>query len=148
MILGLLGFFTYITMEVSLLTTLIETTIPIGVTFNQFGVAQRGFKYVFKFQKLSVTFRVCALNGLWGGAFSIMTNTWGSCSPIVREDFIFSSFEKCVIYLWKSAYESIYRNRKGITPEFLRFKLAMDKWLVSSLEEKFNAFNEEDFYGT
>lgn len=35
-------------MDVSLLVTFVETTIPIGVTFNQWGVAQRGLRYEFK----------------------------------------------------------------------------------------------------
>lgn len=65
------------TMDVSILVTLIETTIPFGVTFNQWGVAQRGYRHEFKFHRLSVTFDVCALNGLWGGEVDIITNTWG-----------------------------------------------------------------------
>lgn len=133
-------------MDISLLTTLIETTIPFGVTFNQWGVAQKGFRHKFKFHRLSVTFEVCALNGLWGGEVNIMTNTWGSCGPIKKEDFKFCSFEECVTYLWGSAYERIFRNKEGITMEFLRFKAAMNKWLVSSLEEKLNVFEEVDFY--
>lgn len=136
------------TMDVSLLVTLIEATIPFGVTFNQWGVAQRGFRYEFKFHRLSVTFDVCALNGLWGGEVGIITNTWGSCGPITREDFKFCSFEECVTYLWESAYERISRNKEGITMEFLHFKVAMNKWLVSSSEEKLNVFKEVDFYGS
>ena len=69
-------------MDISLLVTLIEITIPFGVTFNRWGVALHGLRYVFKFQKLSVTFKVCALNGLWGGVVSISTNTWGKLQPI------------------------------------------------------------------
>lgn len=32
--------------------------------------------------------------------------------------------------------------------EFLHFKVAMNKWLVSSSEKKFNVFKEVDFYGS
>lgn len=135
-------------MNVSLLVTLIETTIPFGVTFNQCGVAQRGFRHKFKFQRLSITFDVCALNGRWGGKANITTNTWGSYSPITRESFKFRSFEECVTYLWESAYERISHNKEGITMEFLHFKVAMNKWLVSSLDEKFNVFKEVAFYDT
>lgn len=148
MILGLLGFHNCTDMDISLLVTLIETTIPFGVTFNQWGVAQRGLRYIFNFRKLSVTFDVCALNGLWGGECDIITHTWGSCGPVTREDFKFRSFEECVTYLWESAHERISRNKENITMEFLHFKVAMNKWLVASSEEKFNVFKEVDFYGT
>lgn len=135
-------------MDVSLLVTLIETTIPIGVTFNQWGVAQKGFRYEFKFQKLSVTFEVCALNGLWGGSVNIRTNTWGCASPITKnESFEFSSFEECVKYLWFWAKDDIERNKSNVSMEFLHFKVAMNKWLVASSEEKFSVFKEVDFYG-
>lgn len=135
-------------MDVSLLVTLIETTIPIGVTFNQWGVAQRGFRYIFKFQKLTVTFDVCALNGLWAGEFGISTNLWGCGGPITREEFKFSSFEECVSSLWLLAKDYIERNKSNVSMEFLHFKVAMNKWLVSSSEEKFNVFKEVDFYGS
>lgn len=133
-------------MDVSLLVTLIETTIPIGVTFNQWGVASKGFRYEFKFQKLSVTFNVCALNGLWAGEFGITTNLWGCSGPLTREDFKFNSFEECVSYLWLLAKNYIERNKSNVSTEFLRFKVAMNKWLVLSSEEKFNVFKEVDFY--
>lgn len=148
MILNCWGFITYTIMDVSLLVTLIETTIPFGVTFNQWGVSQKGFRYTFKFRKLVVTFDVCAINGLWGGEVDILTNTWGSCGPIARGDFKFCSFEECISYLWKRADEMISRNKEGITMEYLHFKVAMNKWLVSSSEEKFNVFKEVDFYGS
>lgn len=136
-------------MDVSLLVTLAETTIPIGVTFNQWGVAQKGFRHEFKFQKLSVTFEVCALNGLWGGSTNISTNLWGCASPITKnESFKFSSFEDCATYLWFWAKDYIERNKSNVSMEFLHFKVAMNKWLVLSSEEKFNVFKEVDFYGS
>lgn len=136
-------------MDVSLLVTLIETTIPFGVTFNQWGVAQRGFRYIFKFQKLSVTFDVCALNGLWGGVVGISTNLWGCDGPITKgESFKFSSFEECVEYLWRWSKDCIERNKSNVSMEFLHFKVAMNKWLVASSEEKFNIFKEVEFYGS
>lgn len=136
-------------MDISLLVTLIETTIPFGVTFNQFGVAQKGFRHTFKFQKLSVEFDVCALNGLWGGSVQISTNLWGCGGPISKTDsFRFSSFEECVEHLWLWAMDYIGRNKSNVSMEFLHFKVAMNKWLVSSSEEKFNVFKEVDFYGS
>lgn len=135
-------------MDVSLLTTLIETTIPFGVTFNQWGVAQRGLRYTFNFLKLSVTFDVCAYNGLWGGSLNITTNLWGCGGPITKESFRFSSFEECVSALWMSAFNYISRNKSNVSMEFLHFKVAMNKWLTRSFKEKFNWFKEVDFYGS
>lgn len=136
-------------MDISLLTILIETTTPFGVTFNQFGVAQKGFRYTFKFQKLFVKFDVCALNGLWGGSVQILTNLWGCGGPISKiNSFRFSSFEECVEHLWLWAMDHIGKNKSNVPMEFLRFKKAMNKWLVSSSEEKFKVFKEVDFYGS
>ena len=136
-------------MDISLLVTFIETTIPFGVTFNQWGVAQRGLRYEFKFRKLSVTFDVCALNGLWGGVARISTNLWGCSGPISKDgSFKFSSFEECVKYLWYWAKDYIERNKSNVSMEFLHFKVDMNKWLASSEEDKFNVFKEADFYGS
>lgn len=133
-------------MDVAVLSTLIETSIPLGVTFNSCGVAQRGLRYEFKFQKLSVTFEVCALNGVWGGSLCIFTNLWGCACPITRRDFIFPSFEECVTYLWGLAHDRIERNKANVSMEFLHFKVERNKWLTRSAEEKFNWFKEVNFY--
>lgn len=137
------------TADISLLVPFIETTTPIGVTFNQWGVAQRGFRYTFEFRRLSVTFEVCALNGLWGGSIQIFTNTWGRSGPLTRRDFKFRSFEECTTHLWKNTYEIISsHSQEGNATEFQHYKKTMSKWLALSAEEKFNTFKEVDFYGS
>lgn len=133
-------------MDVAVLSTLIGTSIPHGVTFNSCGVAQRGLRYEFKFQKLRVTFEVCSLNGIWGGSLHISTNLWGYACPITRRDFTFSSFEECVTYLWGLAHDRIESNKSNISMEFLHFKVERNKWLTRSAEEKFNWFKEVNFY--
>lgn len=134
-------------MNAALLVTLIETTVPFGVTFNQWGVAQRGFRYEFSFRKLSVKLDVCAVNGLWGGSVRISTNTWGCAGPISKSySFRFSSFEECVEHLWSESLSCIERNKSNVSIEFLHFKAAMYKWLTCSSEEKLNTFKEVDFY--
>ena len=135
-------------MDVSLLVTFIETTIPTGVTFNQWGVAQKGLRHTFRSRKLIVTFDVCALNGLWAGEFGISTNLWGCGGPVTREDFKFTSFEECVSHLWKLVEDYIEKNKSNVSTDFLRFKAAMNRWLAKSSEEKFNVFEETDFYGS
>lgn len=147
MILGLLGSPNYRCMDLSLIATIIETTFPNGVTFNNCGVAQRGYRYSFGFQKLSIRLEVCALNGVWGGSVHILTNVWGYSEPISRGSFTFTSFEDCAKNLWGRTHDLIERDKSGITMEFLHFKVAMRKWLTLSAEEKFNAFKEVDFYG-
>ena len=137
-------------MDAALLSSIfIEATIPFGVTFNQFGVAQKGLRQTFKFQKLSVMFDICALNGLWGGVTHIHTNLWGCSGPISRNhSFRFSSFEECVKHLWWESFIQIGNNKENIQKEFIRFKSEMDIWLTLSPEEKFNLFKEVDFYGS
>lgn len=136
-------------MDAALLSVFIETTIPFGVTFNQYGVAQKGLRYTFKFQKLSVTFDVCALNGFWGGAEHIHTNLWGCSGPISRNcDFKFSTFEECARHLWWKSFLKIANNKSNVQKEFLRFKSDMDNWFSLSAEEKFNSFKEVNFYGS
>lgn len=135
-------------MDAALLSIFIETTIPFGVTFNQYGVAKKGLRYTFKFQKLSVMFDICALNGFWGGAGHINAPLWGCGGPISRSSFRFSSFEECVKHLWWESFIRIGNNKENIQKEFIRFKSEMDIWFVLSSEEKFNLFKEVDFYGS
>lgn len=134
-------------MNVAVLSTLIETSIPHGVTFNSCGVAQRGLIYSFKFQKLEVIFRVCTLNGMWGGGIDIRANLCGVGVPVSRLSFKFASFEECTTYLWCRSADFIERNKSGVSMEFLHFKVAMKKWFTLSSEEKFKLFKEGDFYG-
>lgn len=134
-------------MDTGLLVTLIETTIPSGVTFNACGVAQGSLRYTFTFQKLRVTFDVCALNGMWGGRRDIMTNLWGTSGPITRRDFTFTSFEECVNHLWWTTADYIERNKSNVSMEFLHFKVAMKKWFTLSSEEKLKWFKVTNIYG-
>lgn len=137
------------------LVTFMETTVPFGVTFNRFGVAQKGLRYSFSFQKLTVTFNACSVNGLWIGGLTINANTWGCSFPVAKQSQGFPSFEECVENLWRRSESFIDANCKkaisgsdGDMPEqFARFKVAMDTWLSLPEEEKFNMFEESDFYG-
>ena len=132
-------------MDISIATCFIETTIPLGVTFNEWGVALKGLEHRFEVKNLSVTFRVCALNGLWGGEVTLMGKTWGLAQPILKWDsFKFLTFEECTTYLWRLAENNIIRN-SGDT-EVHKFKGAMDKWFMASSEDKLKCFKEVDFY--
>lgn len=126
-----------------MLSTLIETTIPYGVTFNTCGVAQKTLRYTFEFRKLRVEFKVIALNGVWGGNLTIMAHQWGYAGPVTRRDCDFASFEDCVSYLWRWACDCIERNKENVSMEFLHFKVDMKKWFSRSSEEKFEWFNRE-----
>ena len=133
-------------MDVSLLSTLIESSIPANVTFNEYGVAQRGLRYTFSYKRLNVTLDVCAINGLWGGSINIMTNLWGMGGPITRSDFKHSSFETCVTNLWLDALNYINRNKENVVKEAIRFEKELQKWLGSSEEEKYRLFKDTYFY--
>lgn len=133
-------------MNIAILSTLIETTTPFGVVFNSWGIAQRGLVYTFSFRKLSVTFKICAINGVWAGNLDVQTNLWGRSRPISRRDFTFASFEECTDYLWNDAYEFIDKNKENVSMEFLRFKEEMKKWLALDVNQKVALFREKDFY--
>ena len=137
------GSFIFYTMDITLLP-LIETTTPHGVFFNEHGVAKRGLRYTFKFQKLTVEFKTCAINGIWAGEYCINTNLWGVSSPIVRRDFKFTSFDECVTHLWMRAVDYIHTNKSNVSMEYLHFKVAMKKWLSLSVEDKFSWFKESE----
>ena len=134
-------------MNVAVLSTLIETSIPHGVTFNSCGVAQRGLRWVFEFKKLKVSLEACAINGVWGGSLHIDTNLWGCAYPLTRSDIKFATFEECVNYLWDVAVCRIEKEKSNVSSEYLRFKEVKNKWLTCSAEEKVNWFKEVDFYG-
>ena len=135
-------------LELSVLSTLIETMFPAGVTFNRWGVAQSGLRYVFTFRKLSVTMDLRSLNGVWGGSMDISTNLWGMGEPLIRSDFKFPSFEECADSLWRRAHDYIERHRDNVSSEFLHFKVAEKKWFTLSPDEKINMFKEANFYDT
>lgn len=137
----------FVLMEASLLITFIGVTIPFGLTFNKWGVAQKGLRYTFKFQKLFVIFDVCAFNGLWGGSMTVRATLWGCGGVLSKSSLKFSSFEECVEYLWKDALKFITQNGEDIPLEIQHFKRAMGVWIDSSFEDKFKAF-EEIFYDT
>lgn len=134
-------------MDTSLIPILIETRTPTGLTFNQWGVAQRGFEYTFRFQLLIVTFHACAINGVWAGSFDLQSNTFGCCSPIMRRGFTWTSFEECVDNLWRDVFGRLQNSEDANKPSFLHFKVAFKKWFTLSSEEKFNLFEEVNFYG-
>ena len=127
---------------------LIETTIPVGVRFNENNVAMNGLRHEFNFHRLHVKFDLCFVNGLWGGEYDVMTNTWGCGGPITREDFKLHSFEECADYLWGSVFERVSRNKEGITKEFLHFKVTYKRWLTLTVEQKYNLFKEAEFCDT
>lgn len=135
-------------MDLSLYAPFIEMTIPNGVRFNRYNVALRGLRHEFRFNRLRVQLNLCSLNGRWGGALSIYTNTWVCGSAVMKESLTFSSFEECADYLWWTAFERIERGKEGITMEFLHFKVAYNKWLTLMTEQKYELFKEVDFYAT
>lgn len=133
----------------TLFSLLIETTVPVGVRFNEHGVAMNGLRYEFNFHRLKIEFDVCALNGIWGGSVDIMTKTWGCGGPIARNhDFKFRSFEECADSLWRYAYYRVERNKDDMSVEFLHFKVAYKKWFTLTDEQKYELFKETEFYGT
>ena len=129
------------------LLSLIETTIPIGVTFNTCGVARKGLRYCFKSQKLDVHIDICALNGLWGGGIHIMTNTWGVSIPIIRcRSFVFSSFEECTKHFWAFADATICKYDE-LKKDYSQFRKSFKNWQMLSMNDKLNSFKETTFYG-
>lgn len=132
-------------MDASLLITFIGAAIPFGITFNKWGVAQKGLRYTFTFRKLLVIFDVCAFNGLWGGSTIIRTNLWGCGGALSKSSIKFSSFEECVEHLWKDALKFISQNGESIPLELQHFKEAMNVWFNSSFEGKFKVFREITF---
>lgn len=135
-------------LDISLFSLLFENTFPLGVTFNECGVAQKGLEcLVFKSKGLRVTFKVCAVNGLWGGGVSVWGSSWGCGEPIGKNCFKFKSFKECVDSLWTRTSGFIERSHPN-SKEFLSFKRSMDAWMTFSFEKTFNSFKEVTFYGS
>lgn len=133
-------------MDLSIIT-LIESTVPSNITFNSFGVAQNGLLYNFSKLRLSVTFRVMSINGIWYGALTVNGGSWGFSEPLTKQNTKCLSFEECTDNLWKSAFLYIERNKSGYTGEFLNFKVEIKKWFSLNSEKKYALFKEENFYG-
>lgn len=131
------------TMDISILSLLVEDTIPCGVTFNTHGVALRGLRHVLIKGNFKVLFDTCAVGGLWGGAIEIRSHTWGFASPLMRQDLRVPRFEECADRLWEQAHSLIARDGVEMLPYF---KKEYSAWKSLSAEQKYSLFKETDFY--
>lgn len=131
------------TMDISILSLLVEDTTPCGVIFNAYDVALRGLRYALVKGNFKVFFDMCAVGGLWGGALKVGSHTWGFASPLMRKDLRVPRFEECADRLWEQAYSLISCNGAEMLPYF---KKEYSAWKSLSAEQKYSLFKETDFY--
>ena len=77
--------------------SLLRTTVPEGMWFNRFGIAQRVFMFKWEGKGHSrVEIECGSLNGVWGFSYTIACNYHGCGSGLWINDFKYLTFEECL----------------------------------------------------
>ena len=102
-----------------LIVPFIETTIPVGLEENRFGVAHHVLmaRGEHKNQKTHWSIEILAVNGIWYGASDALTNMGGYGVPCTRQNTPFTNAEDCIDYHYKRVCEFFKREGKGIPPK-------------------------------
>ena len=114
-----------------LIVPFIETTIPVGLLENEWGVAHHVLltKGSFKKDTCRWSIQIMMINGIWYGTSSACTTTGchcGYCGPCTRSTTPFVSVEECIDYHYRKVCEFFKREDKGIPkrPSFKDFEEA------------------------
>ena len=131
-------------MEVSVLS-LIETTRPSRLIFNDCNVLLNGF--VYKSDKRMIKIETACRNGLWAIAHDLSCTSCGCGSPICRNrDFVFPTFAEAIKHDWQLIKSWFERNDCVNKKEMQLMQKEYQKFLSKTPEEYFNLFTEQDFY--
>lgn len=78
------------------LLSLVGPTIPVGLTFNDCGVAIYRLTFKRETKEYHYEIRLACLNGLWGGSCSAGGKNHGFASPLTRRDFKYTNVHDCI----------------------------------------------------
>lgn len=79
--------------------SIVGPTYPVGLTFNDCGVANTRFLFrndLKGARGLFYEIRLVCVNGLWGGSIYCGGTMFGYMSPIVRRDCRFTNVDDCI----------------------------------------------------
>lgn len=77
--------------------SLIRTTVPSGLWFSQFGIAQKVLLYKWNTKGANFQIQIAAINGVWGFATSMFNKTYGNGGGLSEKyDFRYNSFSECL----------------------------------------------------
>lgn len=110
-----------------LIVPFIETTIPMGLEENEYGVAHHVLlaKGEHKSQKTRWSIEIMAVNGIWYGVSSAQTTIGGYCGPCTRTH-PFTNADDCIDYQYNRICDYFKREGKSVPPKpsFKDFKEA------------------------
>lgn len=133
-------------LDVSVLITLTESFLPIGVYFNEHGVAKCGYRWEVFNKGGRIIFEVACRNGLWGGSCDVTTSSWGYASPITRKDFKYSSLEECITSMWERLKNYVGSNSDTKVSWFGKAEREYRNFLSLKPELQIKLFKEVHFY--
>lgn len=132
------------TLDLSLLVTIAESFRPMGVTFNNWGVATYGYRWTIVKDKGKLEFDVICRNGLWGVSEWVEYGQGGHCSPLCRRDCKYPSLTECISTVWGMWEERLSKETK---PRWLASaKKEISHFLTLPLEEQLKYFEELNYY--
>lgn len=132
-------------LDLSVLLTLVESFLP-NVWFNEWGVAQHGYRWTVWNNKGLLEFDVICHNGLWGGSCDVHTSSWGYGGPLTRRCCVHPTLEACITSMWKDFVSRVEKNNSRKVPWFKKAESAYNHFLSLSQEEQLKLFKEVSFY--
>lgn len=142
-------------LDLSVLVTFIETTLPTGVWFNTHGVAMRGYRWTVWDNGGKLEFDVICRNGLWGGSCEVCSSSWGYGGPITRSDCKYPTLSECITDMWEYFAKRVSSNDKESERSSINYRTKWFKkaeaeykhFMALKPEYQLQLFKEVDFYG-
>lgn len=132
-------------MDLTLLS-LVETTIPVALYFNEHRVLMNGYRLL-SYDGRTIKICIACINGMWAVKTDISCHNWGVASPIMKGiDFKFSSLKTALDSAWNYLKDRFERANDTSKNELKVFHTEYKKYLSMPCEEYFKLFKETNFY--
>ncbi len=133
------------TMDLTLLS-LIETTKPAILYFNENGVLMNGYS-LSSYDGRNIKISVACINGMWAVKTDICCYNWGTFCPIIKDrDFAFNNLKDALDSAWNYLRDRFENAKDTSQKEIKVFHTEYKKYMSMSCEEYFKLFKETNFY--
>lgn len=131
-------------MDLTLLS-LVETTKPTVLYFNENGVLMNGYSLSSCDGRI-IKISVACTNGMWAVKTDICCHNWGAFQPIMKRDFVFKSLKDALDSAWNYIRGRFEDANDTSQKELKVFRVEYKKYLSIPCEEYFKLFKETNFY--
>lgn len=140
------GFFSFNIMDLTLLS-LIETTKPTILYFNESRVLTNGYMLYSHDGRRIIEICVACINGVWAVKTDVSCYNWGTACPIMKgRDFKFPSLKDALDSAWTYLKSRFENSNDTSQKEMKVFRAEYKKYLSMPCEEYFKSFKETNFY--